>query len=47
MLEWPVRSDFKSNLCDVHNLEHSTVYTIEENHHYYHGPRKYTAHYLI
>ena len=24
MLEWPVGSDFKSNLCDVHNLEHST-----------------------
>ena len=27
MLEWPVGSDFKSNLCDVHNLEHSTVYS--------------------
>ena len=28
MLEWPVGSDFKSNLCDVHNLEHSTVYSL-------------------
>ena len=28
MLKWPVGSDFKSNLCDVHNLEHSTVYSL-------------------